>query len=181
MTGQRFHVLGVSGSLRSHSFNTTLLHATQELLPEEATSGHCEDRRSAAPQRRHSPSPKAFPTLSHAFALRWPVPMFLLCCRFTLIHSRCKLLSQSGNIRSNFRPARPYMDRLRVFNLLIWPSVCPLFQGSRTAFRTALLSCRIVMANRCMAWMSHRRASISQFPMWPPSPRETEPRNRIAR
>jgi hypothetical protein len=56
-----------------------------------------------------------------------------------LIHSWCKLLSYNDIIRarSNSRPARPYIARLRVFNLLIWPSVCPLLQGSITAFRTA--------------------------------------------
>ena len=59
-----------------------------------------------------------------------------------LIHSWCKLFSCNGIIRarSNSRPARPYIARLRVFNLLIWPSVCPLLQGSNTAFRTAARS-----------------------------------------
>ena len=48
-------------------------------------------------------------------------------------------------------PARPYIARLRVFNLLICPSVCPLLQGSNTAFRTASRSWRIVLAKRCIA------------------------------
>ena len=56
-----------------------------------------------------------------------------------LIHPWCKLLSCNGIIRarSNSRPARPDIAHLRVFNLLIWPSVCPLLQGCITAFRTA--------------------------------------------
>ena len=70
-----------------------------------------------------------------------------------LIGSWCKSLSYNGIIRarSNSTPARPYMARLRVFSLLICPSVCPLLQGSDTAFRTASRSWRIVLAKRCIA------------------------------
>ena len=70
-----------------------------------------------------------------------------------LIDSWCKSLSYNGIIRarSNSTPARPYMARLRVFSLLICPSVCPLLQGSDIAFRTASRSWRIVFAKRCIA------------------------------
>ena len=70
-----------------------------------------------------------------------------------LINSWCKSLSYNGIIRarSNSTPARPYMARLRVFSLLICPSVCPLLQGSDIAFRTASRSWRIVFAKRCIA------------------------------
>ena len=70
-----------------------------------------------------------------------------------LIDSWCKWSFYNGIIRarSNSTPARPYMARLRVFNLLICPSVCPLLQGSDTAFRTASRSWRIVLAKRCIA------------------------------
>ena len=70
-----------------------------------------------------------------------------------LIDSWCKSLSYNGIIRarSNSTPARPYMARLRVFSLLICPSVCPLLQGSDMAFRTASRSWRIVFAKRCIA------------------------------
>ena len=69
-----------------------------------------------------------------------------------LIDSWCKSAPYSGIIlaRSNSTPARPYMARLRVFNLFICPSVCPLLQGSDTAFRTASKSWRIVLAKRCI-------------------------------
>ena len=52
----------------------------------------------------------------------------------------CKPSSYNGVIRarSNSRPARPYMARLRIFSLLICPSVCPLLQGSDTALRKSL-------------------------------------------
>jgi hypothetical protein len=45
-----------------------------------------------------------------------------------LIYSRCKLASTKGNIRARSKstPARPYIARLSIFNLLIWPSTCPL-------------------------------------------------------
>jgi hypothetical protein len=46
--------------------------------------------------------------------------------------------------RSNSAPARPYMARLSIFNLLIWPSACPLLQCSRKALVTAAISCRTV-------------------------------------
>ena len=70
-----------------------------------------------------------------------------------LIDSWCKSLSYNGIIRarSNSTPARPYMARLRVFSLLICPSVCPLLQGSDIAFRTASRSWRIAFAKRCIA------------------------------
>ena len=70
-----------------------------------------------------------------------------------LIDSLCKSLSYNDIIRarSNSTPARPYMARLRVFSLLICPSVCPLLQGSDIAFRTASRSWRIVFAKRCIA------------------------------
>ena len=70
-----------------------------------------------------------------------------------LIDSWCKSPSYNGIIRarSNSTPARPYMARLRVFSLLICPSVCPLLQGSDIAFRTASRSWRIVFAKRCIA------------------------------
>ena len=70
-----------------------------------------------------------------------------------LIDSWRKSLSYNGIIRarSNSAPARPYMARLRVFSLLICPSVCPLLQGSDIAFRTASRSWRIVFAKRCIA------------------------------
>ena len=70
-----------------------------------------------------------------------------------LINSWCKSPSYNGIIRarSNSTPARPYMARLRVFSLLICPSVCPLLQGSDIAFRTASRSWRIVFAKRCIA------------------------------
>src|ERR1700735_4741295 len=63
-----------------------------------------------------------------------------------LIDSWCKSLSYNGIIRarSNSTPARPYMARLRVFSLLICPSVCPVLQGSDIAFRTGSRSWRIV-------------------------------------
>ena len=78
-------------------------------------------------------------------------------CRATsnwgLIHSWCKPPSCNGNIRARSKstPARPYIARLRVFNLLICPSVWPLLQGSNIAFRTASRSWRIVLAKRCIA------------------------------
>jgi hypothetical protein len=58
----------------------------------------------------------------------------------------------SGAMRARSRStlARPYMARLRVFSLLICPSVCPLLHGSNTALRTASMSWRIVRANRCI-------------------------------
>jgi hypothetical protein len=70
-----------------------------------------------------------------------------------LIYSWCKLSSCNGMMRARSKstPARPYIARLRVFNLLICPSVCPLLQGSNTAFRTASRSWRIVLAKRCIA------------------------------
>jgi hypothetical protein len=70
-----------------------------------------------------------------------------------LIDSWCKSLSYNGIIRarSNSTPARPYMARLRLFSLLICPSVCPLLQGSDIALRTASRSWRIVFAKRCIA------------------------------
>ena len=70
-----------------------------------------------------------------------------------LIGFWCKSAFYSGIIRarSNSIPARPYMARLRVFSLLICPSVCPLLHGSDTAFRTASRSWRIVFAKRCIA------------------------------
>ena len=70
-----------------------------------------------------------------------------------LINSWCKSPSYNGIIRarSNSTPARPYMARLRVFSLLICPSVCPLLQGSDIAFCTASRSWRIAFAKRCMA------------------------------
>ena len=70
-----------------------------------------------------------------------------------LINSWCKSPSYNGIIRarSNSTPARPYMARLRVFSLLICPSVCPLLQGSDIAFRTASRSWRIAFAKRCIA------------------------------
>ena len=76
------------------------------------------------------------------------VPPFL-----GLINSWCKSPSYNGIIRarSNSTPARPYMARLRVFSLLICPSVCPLLQGSDIAFCTASRSWRIAFAKRCMA------------------------------
>ena len=76
-----------------------------------------------------------------------------LALKWGLIDSWCKSLSYNGIIRarSNSTPARPYMARLRVFSLLICPSVCPLLQGSDMAFRTASRSWRIVFAKRCIA------------------------------
>ena len=70
-----------------------------------------------------------------------------------LINSWCKSPSYNGIIRarSNSTPARPYMARLRVFSLLICPSVCPLLQGSDIAFCTASRSWRIAFAKRCIA------------------------------
>jgi 3-hydroxyisobutyrate dehydrogenase len=70
-----------------------------------------------------------------------------------LLHSWCKLASCNGNIRARSKStsARPYIARLRVFNLLTCPSVCPLLHGSDTAFRTASRSWRIVLAKRCIA------------------------------
>ena len=58
----------------------------------------------------------------------------------------------SGVMRARSRSmlARPYMARLRVFSLLICPSVCPLLHGSDTALRTASMSWRSVRANRCI-------------------------------
>jgi hypothetical protein len=51
--------------------------------------------------------------------------------------------------RSRSTPARPYMARLRVFSLLLCPSVCPLLHGSETAFRTASRSWRLTASSRC--------------------------------
>jgi hypothetical protein len=76
-----------------------------------------------------------------------------LALNWGLIDSWCKSAPYSGIIlaRSNSTPARPYTARLRVFSLLICPSVCPLLQGSDIAFRTASKSWRIVFAKRCIA------------------------------
>jgi hypothetical protein len=69
--------------------------------------------------------------------------------RWTLV----RVVFYNGIIRarSNSTPARPYMARLRVFSLLICPSVCPLLQGSDAALRTASMSWRMVLAKRCIA------------------------------
>jgi hypothetical protein len=77
--------------------------------------------------------------------------------------SWCKSLSYNGIIRarSNSTPARPYMARLRVFSLLICPSVCPLLQGSDTAFRTASISQASNPSDRSIAKQAsepHRQA-----------------------
>ena len=80
--------------------------------------------------------------------------LFAILCRTVvksvLIYSRCKLASTKGNIRARSKstPARPYIAPLSIFNLLIWPSTCPLLQGSRTALVTAAISCRTVLENR---------------------------------
>jgi hypothetical protein len=61
----------------------------------------------------------------------------------------------TGQIRSGSRIlalnkatlARPYIARLSVFSLLIWPSTWPLLQGSAIAFRTVAMSFLNVIAN----------------------------------
>ena len=70
-----------------------------------------------------------------------------------LIELLVQIAAYSGIMRARSRstPARPYTARLRVFSLLICPSVCPLLQGSDTALRTASRSWRIVLANCCIA------------------------------
>src|SRR5882757_3204362 len=89
-------------------------------------------------------------SLAHTTIIRW---IRRFASELGLIDSWCKSLSYNGIIRarSNSTPARPYMARLRVFSLLICPSVCPLLQGSDIAFRTASRSWRIVFAKRCIA------------------------------
>jgi hypothetical protein len=89
-------------------------------------------------------------SLAHTTIMRW---IRRFASELGLIDSWCKSLSYNGIIRarSNSTPARPYMARLRVFSLLICPSVCPLLQGSDIAFRTASRSWRIVFAKRCIA------------------------------
>ena len=124
------------------------------------SGGHRPDR--AGHDRARSPSHEVCPAREDVrqacvFSLHWQRPAYGAVCREPswrgLIDSWCKSLSYNGIIRarSNSTPARPYMARLRVFSLLICPSVCPLLQGSDMAFRTASRSWRIVFAKRCIA------------------------------
>jgi len=69
-----------------------------------------------------------------------------------LRHFPCRAVNSSGSIRarSSWMLARPYIARLSVFSLLIWPSGCPLLHFSVTAFLTASRSRLRVRENCCM-------------------------------
>jgi len=76
--------------------------------------------------------------------------------------------------------ARPYIARLSVFSLLIWPSACPLLYFSVTAFLTASRSRLRVCENCCMEGIPERPgSSIHRLSFFGSLPRRT-PRNRIA-
>lgn len=66
-----------------------------------------------------------------------------------------------GSIRAlrSSGPARPYIARLRVLRRLIWPSACPLLQGSTMALLTASMSLRRTRANRIIGMSSQSIAS----------------------
>jgi hypothetical protein len=78
-----------------------------------------------------------------------------------LRHFPCRAVNSSGSIRarSSWMLARPYIARLSVFSLLIWPSACPLLHFSVTAFLTASRSRLRVRENCCMEGIPERRAS----------------------
>ena len=88
-----------------------------------------------------------------------------------LRHFPCRAVNSSGSIRarSSWMLARPYIARLSVFSLLIWPSACPLLHFSVTAFLTASRSRLRVRENCCMEGIPERRASsISTKLLWIP-------------
>ena len=70
--------------------------------------------------------------------------------------------------RSRSRPARPYMERLMSFSLLILPSTGPVLHGKIIAARTASISRRRPRANEAMAlpsaWASHASNSTRSRP-----------------
>ena len=82
--------------------------------------------------------------------------------------------------RSNSVLARPYIDRLSVFNRLICPSVWPLLHGSVTAFCTALLSWRNVFAKRRIVKTPRENASRSHSSSFSAERSRNRPLNRMA-
>ena len=69
------------------------------------------------------------------FAVNSVLPHFAWRC------DSIRALSSSG-------PVRPYIARLSVFRRLIWPSACPLLQGSLMALYTAAMFLGTTRANR---------------------------------
>lgn len=82
-------------------------------------------------------------------------------CRLAVNRVLPHFVWSRGSIRafSNSGPARPYIARLRVLRRLIWPSACPLLQGSSMALLTASMSLRRTRANRMIGMSSESIAS----------------------
>jgi len=90
---------------------------------------------------------------------------------FKRLHPRTEQLDAGSAIHRTFER----------FSLLIWPSACPLLQGSVIAFLTAARSHRRVWANCCRGKMLDFRASSSHAFNLPGFLLRKRPRNRIAR
>ncbi len=105
-----------------------------------------------------------------------------ICLELGLPKPWCTPRADTGNIRARKRstPARPYMARFKVFSRLICPSVRPLLQSVVTAHLTASMSRANLRANRLMASMPDRRASLIQRSNFLTVPLRRTPRNRIA-
>ena len=87
--------------------------------------------------------------------------------KWVLSHFRCRRHAMI-RARSRSRPARPYMERLMSFSLLILPSTGPVLQGSVSAARTASISRSRPRANDPMAlpsaWTSQGSSSVDSRP-----------------